>query len=121
MDFASKPGLLFVVATLLPLASFVVLLLTFALRSAVRSAPEGSLGERIYQALGGDTPQRWPAWVATGAIGLAFVCSLAGFVWYLSEAPRIEKLKEEAADKRREWKEKRKGKPNEPEAAARAR
>src|SRR5262245_22884228 len=84
------PGFLFVIATLLPLASFVFLLLVFALRSALRPSREGSTGAALYEALGGDTPQRWPALVATMAIGVAFVFSLIGFVWYSIERPRIE-------------------------------
>src|SRR5687767_9643296 len=85
LDFASKPGLLFVVATLLPLASFALILVVFAIRTALRSSPEGSFGQQLYQTTGGDVPARWPAWVATAAIGLAFVCSATGLVWYLGE------------------------------------
>src|SRR3954462_2218146 len=97
MDFAGKPGLIFVVATLLPLASFVLILLAFAVRTALRSSPEGSLGETLYRATGGAIPPRWPAWMATGAIGLAFVCSATGFVWFSREHGQIEALREEGA------------------------
>src|SRR5262249_61693999 len=76
------PGLLFVIATLLPLASFVLLLLAGGLRNAVRRAPEGSFGATLYRALGGPTPGRGAAYVATGAIALACVCSVIGFVWF---------------------------------------
>ncbi|MBI1918013.1 MAG: NADH-quinone oxidoreductase subunit L [Planctomycetes bacterium] len=96
LDFASKPGLLFVVATLLPLASFVLILVAFAIRTALRSSPEGSIGQQLYQASGGDVPSRWPAWLATAAIGLAFVCSATGFVWFLDDHKQIESLEEEA-------------------------
>ena len=41
VDFASKPGLFFVVATLLPLASFALILVAFAVRTALR--PQGVL------------------------------------------------------------------------------
>ena len=78
------PGLLFVVATLLPLASFVLLLLIGGLRNAVRKAPEGSVGAKLYQALGGPTPGRGAAYVAVAAIALAFVCSLLGFILFTS-------------------------------------
>ena len=44
MDFANHPGQLFVVATLLPLASFLFLLVCFAIRSALRSSKEGTAG-----------------------------------------------------------------------------
>src|SRR6266542_2314904 len=96
MDFASKPGLLFVVATLLPLASFALILLAFAIRTALRSSPEGSIGQQLYQATGGDVPSRWPAWLATAAIGLAFVCSATGFVRFLDDHQQIESLEESA-------------------------
>src|SRR5947209_2030337 len=96
VDFASKPGLFFVVATLLPLASFALILVAFAVRTALRSSPEGSIGQQLYQATGGDVPSRWPAWLATAAIGLAFVCSATGFVWFLDDHKQIESLEEEA-------------------------
>src|SRR5437867_471727 len=84
-DFSEQPGALFVVATLLPLLSFLILLLAFGLRLFLRTAQEGTLGATIYQRLGGDTPRKWPAYVATGAIALACVCSVAGFILYLND------------------------------------
>jgi NADH-quinone oxidoreductase subunit L len=81
---AHHPGFLFVIATLLPMASFVLILLAFAVRSGLRKSPEGSPGETIYQLFGGAKPGRVPAYVATGAIGLAFVFSLVGFVLYVT-------------------------------------
>jgi NADH-quinone oxidoreductase subunit L len=96
MDFASNPGLIFVVATLLPLASFVFILLANALRAALRPSPEGSVGAQLYQAMGGNRPWIWPAWVATGAIGLAFVCTATGFVWYLNDSAQHHELEQEA-------------------------
>src|SRR5262245_59568975 len=92
MEFLEHhPGLLFVIATLLPLASFVVLLIIGAKRTYFRRSPEGSFGHRIYQLLGGDTPGRGAAYVATCAIGLAFVCSFLGFVIYLGDHAHHEK------------------------------
>src|SRR5437588_8183121 len=105
MDFAGKPGLIFVVATLLPLASFALILLAFAVRTALRSSPEGSLGAKFYQGLGGDVPSRWPAWLATAAIGLAFVLSAVGSVWFYRDHHQIETLKEETAKQERKYKE----------------
>src|SRR5262245_11367192 len=95
MDFANQPGQLFVVATLLPAASFLFLLICFAIRSALRSSKEGTAGAAIYQALGGDVPPRWHAYVATLAIGLACVCSVAGFVQYLHDQHEITELTKE--------------------------
>src|SRR5437867_1903227 len=76
------PGLLYVVATLLPLASFLFLLLLGGVRNYLRKSPEGSLGETVFKALGGEKPTRGAAYVATAAIAGAFVLSLIGFLWY---------------------------------------
>jgi NADH-quinone oxidoreductase subunit L len=79
------PGQLYVAATLLPIASFTILLLAGAIRAAARSLRHTALGESIYQGLGGDRPGRVGAFIATGAIGLAFVLSVAGFVLFIQE------------------------------------
>ncbi len=80
--FQEQPGLLYVVATFLPLASFALILLAAMARSALRGQREaGGAGQTLFELLGGDNP-RWPAYVATGAIGLAFVCSVAGFYFF---------------------------------------
>jgi NADH-quinone oxidoreductase subunit L len=78
------PGLLFVIATLLPIASFVLILLSFAFKTYFRRSPAGSPGESIFKLFGGHGSGPIPAYVATGAIGLAFLCSLWGFVLYVS-------------------------------------
>ena len=62
-DFDSHPGNLYVIATLLPLASFLVLLLAGAVRAFLRS--QRATGG-LYQLLGGDNPRRGAAYVATG-------------------------------------------------------
>jgi len=113
MDFAGKPGLLFVVATLLPLASFVLVLLFFGLRAAVRSSPEGTFGEQLFRLMGGGHPVRWPAWSATLAIALAFACSLTGFIWYAREHARIEALHEETHEQRKVENERKRVNPRE--------
>ncbi|HEV3119032.1 MAG TPA: NADH-quinone oxidoreductase subunit L, partial [Gemmataceae bacterium] len=82
-----NPGLLYVAATLLPLASFLVLLLAGGVRWCVRSNREAGLSRAIYLALGGDRPQRAAAYVATAAIGLAFVLCLVGFIYFLHDHP----------------------------------
>jgi NADH-quinone oxidoreductase subunit L len=84
-EVRDHPGLLYVVATMLPLASFVILLIAGALRFAVRPQRDTPLGGAIFEALGGDTPRRWPATLATGAIGAAFVLSVIGFVLFLQD------------------------------------
>ena len=82
MSFEKHPGLIFVVATLLPLASFVFLLIINGIRSALRNADEKSFGGTVYKSLGGDDPKRWPAFVATGAIAASFICCLIGFIQF---------------------------------------
>jgi NADH-quinone oxidoreductase subunit L len=78
------PGLWFVAATLLPLVSVVLLLLAGGLRNALRSTKNaGGLGASLFHLLGGEVTGRGPAYIATAAIGLAFVCSLTGFILFL--------------------------------------
>src|SRR5438045_1097336 len=77
------PGRLFVWATLIPLASFVVLLVVGGIRAAARSYRSTGLGASVYELLGGDKPQKLGAYVATGAIALAFFFSLWGFLVFI--------------------------------------
>jgi NADH-quinone oxidoreductase subunit L len=81
------PGWLYVVATLLPLASFVFLLLFGAVRNIARAYRRTGLGGTVYGVLGGDTPPRIGPYVATAAIGLSCVLSIVGLVWFLSDFP----------------------------------
>jgi NADH-quinone oxidoreductase subunit L len=89
-----KPGLLFVAATLLPLASFVLVILAGAVRAAARPYQQTPLGSSLFRALGGDAPQKTAAYVATASIGLAFILSLAGFILYMqgpgAHVPHVE-------------------------------
>src|SRR5947207_1113386 len=87
MDFIEHPGRLYVVATLLPLASFVLLLLLGAVRNAARPYRQGGFGQTVYWAAGGDVPTKVGAYVATGAIGLSCVLCLVGLVWFLRDHP----------------------------------
>src|SRR4051794_40638604 len=87
-----SPGLWFVHATLVPLASFVLLLLVGGLRWYARSVRTSPAGGALFQMLGGDTPRRGAAFVATGAIGLAFLCSVIGAFRYSSDFHRKEAL-----------------------------
>ncbi len=93
--FESHPGLLYVVATLLPLASFTLILLGGALRTFLRSQrTPGGFSDTLYELMGGDTPRRTGAWVATGAIMLACLLCVIGLVKFLGEYgelhPKIE-------------------------------
>jgi NADH-quinone oxidoreductase subunit L len=89
----NSPGLLFVVATLLPLASFGVLLLWGGLRWVLRpyARTEGPAAG-LYQLLGGDVGGVAPAIVATAAIGLACVLCIAGFVLFLIDHHHTEAI-----------------------------
>lgn len=103
LPFDKHPGLIYVVATLLPLAAFVILLLAGGLRQYLRSRKQtDSLAAALYGLLGGDAPGKVAAYVATTAIGLAFVCSLYGFLKYKGEAHDLEHeikhIKEEIAE-----------------------
>lgn len=81
------PGLWFVIATLLPLASFTLLLILGGVRNYCRRyAGKGGAGEGLFQALGGEVSGRGPAYVALLAIFLAFCCSFTGFVIFLQDS-----------------------------------
>lgn len=83
LNFQETPGHLFVLATLLPLVSFVLVLLASGLWCVARRYRESSpLAENLYQLAGGDVPTKTPAYIALAAIALAFVCSLVGFILY---------------------------------------
>jgi NADH-quinone oxidoreductase subunit L len=106
MSFAERPGLWFVTATLLPLASFLLLLIAGGVKNFVRARRQSAVGASFYEMLGGDTPSRIGAYVATAAIGLAFVCSLIGFVAYLDTGHKdheaAHKLEHDLAELRHE-------------------
>src|SRR5258707_6789700 len=82
-DFEPHPGYWFVAATLLPLASFVLILLASGLWCIFHRYREAPGMEGAFQLVGGDKPGWLPAYVALGAIALAFVCSAIGFVLFM--------------------------------------
>ncbi len=85
LDFLqSNPGYLFVLATLLPLASFLLVLVGFVLWCVFRPYRETEYGAVLYHLFGGDAPGRTPAYMALAAIFLAFLCSATGFGLYTS-------------------------------------
>ncbi len=103
------PGYLFVLATLLPLASFVLILLACAGWAALRPYRETPWGEPIYQLLGGDRGGRGAGLVATAAIFLAFLGRLTGFITFLMDYhvvqeahARVPTLRAELAEKRKD-------------------
>jgi NADH-quinone oxidoreductase subunit L len=80
LSFGDHPGWYFVVATLLPLLSFLLILLASALWCAGRAYRNTSAGAALFNLCGGEERGRTAAYVATGAIAIAFVFSFAGFI-----------------------------------------
>ncbi|MFO0809200.1 MAG: NADH-quinone oxidoreductase subunit L [Gemmataceae bacterium] len=85
-DFAEEPGQLYVLATLIPLASFIGLLFVGGLKNIGR-AYKDSWGGSLYWLLGGDHPGRGGAYVATAAIACSCLLSVTGLVRFLGEFP----------------------------------
>ena len=91
-----QPGLLFVLATLLPLASFVLLLILAAVRWGLRPyAKESPAADRVFQTLGGEVSGPGPAYFALGAIALSFLCCLVGFIAFVPDAHRMHDVEHE--------------------------
>lgn len=103
---SESPGLLFVVATLIPLASFVILLLAGAKRAYLRQHKDNPTCKFFFELLGGEVTGRGPAYVALGAIALSCVLCVIGFVTYLSDTSHVHHeraaLEEKIADKAKE-------------------
>ncbi|MBA4066815.1 MAG: NADH-quinone oxidoreductase subunit L [Isosphaera sp.] len=78
------PGRLYVVATLLPLAAFVLLLAGGGVRAACRPyRREGGFCGTLYWVCGGDKPLRTGAYLATACMAAAAVLGVLGLVWFL--------------------------------------
>lgn len=80
----TNPGRLYVVATLLPLASFALLLLCGGVRGLCRPfRQKPGLASSVYWLCGGDRPLRSGAYFATGMMAVAAVIAVAGLVMFL--------------------------------------
>jgi NADH-quinone oxidoreductase subunit L len=88
--FGEHPGWYFVAATLAPLLSFVLILLASAMWCAVRPFRDTPAGAALFNLFGGEERGRTPAYVATGAIALAFVFSLIGFTLFTTQQSQFE-------------------------------
>src|SRR5262249_37737337 len=86
-DFGQQPGLLYVAATLIPLASFVALLILGGAKNLGRRYQDTGWGQSTYWLLGGDEPGRAGAYLATVAIGFSCVLAIIGLVKFLGEHP----------------------------------
>jgi NADH-quinone oxidoreductase subunit L len=88
-DFRDHPGQLFVVATLLPLAAFLLILLASAIWAALRPYQKNSAVRPLFDLFGGEDEDRpgrgrWAAYTATYAIAIAFLFSLSGAIQYFT-------------------------------------
>ncbi len=82
MDYLLKtPAYFFVVATLLPLASFLVILIASGVWALARRYD----WEDVQNALSGEQASKGAAYLAIGAIGLAAVCSFTGGYLYWAD------------------------------------
>ncbi|HEV2946869.1 MAG TPA: hypothetical protein VGX70_05810, partial [Gemmataceae bacterium] len=84
-ELGEHPGLWFVAATLMPAASFVLLLLAGGLHWMLRPARESPAGESS-----DDRPKvergQIAAYVATGAMAVAFLCSFIGAIQFFGQS-----------------------------------
>ena len=79
-NFFERPGFLFVLATVLPLVSFLLIFLASGVWCIARRYRTAPGMEGLYQLFGGDKPGKTPAFLALAAIAVAFVLSMTGFV-----------------------------------------
>ena len=101
LNFRDHPGQLFVVATLLPLAAFLLILLAGAVWAALRPYQRNSSVRPLYDLFGGEDEDRpgrgrLSAYTATCAIGIAFLFCAAGAVQYFSSLGPDEDAKHSA-------------------------
>jgi len=106
-NLLEQPGYFFVVATLLPLASFALLLLSGGIKQLARRYRDQSPWcESLFAIMDGPSLRRLPALVALLAIAAAFACSLAGGILYFQEQSALQGdlafLQQELANKERE-------------------
>jgi NADH-quinone oxidoreductase subunit L len=84
--FETNPGRLYVVATLLPLAAFLVLLIAGGVRSLCRPfRRSGGIAESMYWVFGGDKPLKTGAYFATIFMAIAAALGIGGLAWHLSD------------------------------------
>src|SRR5437667_10496794 len=83
----SEPGLLYVAATLVPLAAFVINLVLGFLRFLGRRYRDQGWGDSLYWLMGGDKPGRGGALLSTAAIGTSCLISVYALGLFLSDFP----------------------------------
>ncbi len=90
LHFADHPGRLYVIVTLLPLLSFLILLLGNGVRSWLQryydhNAQEANFGSKLLKSLGGVVQDRRGAWIGTLTMFAAFCITVFGFIQYSVE------------------------------------
>src|SRR5579872_1904141 len=94
-NFQEKPGLYFVAATLLPLLSFVLILLAKFVWGVLRPYRDNPAVTPAYNLFGGDVGGPVAAYVALAAIAGSFVLSAIGFVLFTrDQGPFEEAIRE---------------------------
>lgn len=85
----TNPGRLYVVATLLPLASFALLLIAGGVRGLCRtSRQKPGVASSLYWLCGGDRPLRTGAYFATGMMAVSAAIAVAGLVMFLKDSDK---------------------------------
>jgi NADH-quinone oxidoreductase subunit L len=93
LDWLSeRPGRLFALATVLPLAAFALMALAGLVRAAARPYRDRPAGSFVFWLLGGDTPIKLGARFAVGMMAGSAVLAVVGLVWFLGDAERHEHL-----------------------------
>ncbi len=97
------PGRIYLVATMLPLAAFVFLLLGGAVRTACRPfRKEGGFCANMYWVCGGDRPLKTGAYLATVLMAAAAVLGVIGLVEVLND-PSEGSIRESRWAERMDW------------------
>src|SRR5205807_586061 len=89
-NFQEHPGLYFVAATLLPLVSFVLILLAKFVWGVLRPYRDDPGVAPAYHLFGGDVGGPTAAYVALAAIAGSFVLSAVGFVLFTRDQGAFE-------------------------------
>src|SRR2546421_13102054 len=94
-NFQEHPGLYFVAATLLPLVSFVLILLAKFAWGVLRPYRDNPGVAPAYHLFGGDAGGPTAAYVALAAIAGSFVLSATGFVLFTRDQGAFERAIQE--------------------------